>query len=241
MGRASAHLAPRTHRLVGLASLLAAVALAPAARAQPAPPIEAPPERLEEVEPSVTELLEPPPPRPRLCLAIGMGATHDATGFSDGAHLIPAFFAVGGFGDGLLGIDLGAFASSASGRYLSPNAPVDRLALDAFGVLRPAARLRRNDHRYPLRVLRTVGAELGLGLERDSQVVVSGTRWEIYSGARIEFPLTPAGEASELRLRLAFRRAFGLYTPTLSGGTGSTAVISVGDSTELYAALAVIF
>jgi hypothetical protein len=239
MGRALAHLARRTHRLVGLVSVLAAMALGPAARAQPAPPIEAPPERLEEVEPSVTELLEPPP-RPRLCLAIGMGATHDATGFSDGPHLIPAFFAVGGFGDGLLGVDLGAFASAASGRYQSPNAPVDRLALDAFGVLRPAARIYPGDQRYLSRVLRTVGVELGLGFERDGQVVVSGSRWVIHTGARIEFPLT-SGQASELRLRLAVRRAFGLYTPELSTTSGSTGVISVGDSTELYAALAVVF
>lgn len=49
---------------------------------------------------------EPAPPwRPRLSLAAGMGATFDATGFAGGTHAIPAFFAVGGFGDGLTGFD----------------------------------------------------------------------------------------------------------------------------------------
>src|SRR5690348_16238453 len=46
------------------------------------------------------------PPRPRMSLAVGFGASLDATGFPDGAHAIPAFFGVGGFGDGLLGFEL---------------------------------------------------------------------------------------------------------------------------------------
>jgi hypothetical protein len=186
-------------------------------------------------------LVDGPPGRPRMSLAVGMGATFDAAGFSGGSHAIPAFFAVGGFGDGLAGFDLGSFASSASGRFhgASDN-PVDRLALDAFGVIRPAARLAPGDHRYRLRVLRTVAAELGLGLERDGRVTGSGSRFELHTGARIELPLTRAGETSELRLRLAARRAVGLYTPKLSGAMAGD-VTSVGDSTEIYAALAVIF
>jgi hypothetical protein len=282
------------HSVAGLAFALAALALAPGARAQqprvevtpamppevtpetpsapppeapPTPPPEAPPappwpppeaplatppEPTFETPPEATLATPPevveaellalgPPPRPRLSLAVGMGATVDPTGFPDGAHLIPAFFGVGGFGDGLGGFDLGAFSSAASGRFpANTDSPVDRLALDAFGVLRPAARVRPGDQRYRMRVLRTIGAELGLGFERDGQVVVSGTRWVIHTGARIEFPLT-SGQASELRLRLAARRAFGLYTPELSTTSGSNPVISVGDSTELYAALAVVF
>jgi hypothetical protein len=201
-------------------------------------PVEAVPGVPEVVEADLLALA--PPPRPRLSLAVGMGATLDSTGFPDGGHFIPAFFGVGGFGDGLFGFDLGAFASSASGRFPTTDSPVDRLALDAFGVLRPTARVRPGDQRYRLRVLRTVAAELGLGFERDGQVVVSGTRWLIHTGARIEFPLT-SGQASELRLRLAVRRAFGLYTPELSTKSGPTGTVSVGDSTELYAALAVVF
>jgi hypothetical protein len=171
---------------------------------------------------------EGPPGRPRMSLAVGMGATFDAAGFAGGDHAIPAFLAVGGFGDGLAGLDLGSFASSASGRFhAGTDNPVDRLALDAFGVIRPAARLAPNDHRYHLRVLRTA-------------VTGSGSRFALHTGARIELPLTRAGEASELRLRLAVRRAVGLYTPKLSGATPGD-VTSVGDSTEIYAALAVIF
>jgi hypothetical protein len=203
------------------------------------PLVKAPPEQPPEVVEA--ELLTlAPPPRPRLSLAVGMGATRDSTGFSDGGHFIPAFFGVGGFGDGLGGFDLGAFSSAASGRFPTTDSPVDRLALDAFGVLRPAARVRPGDQLYGMRVLHTIGVELGLGFERDGQVVVSGTRWVIHTGARIEFPLT-SGQASELRLRLAVRRAFGLYTPELSTKSGSNGIISVGDSTELYAALAVVF
>jgi hypothetical protein len=199
------------------------------------PPPEQPPEMVE------AELLAlAPPPRPRLSLAVGMGATRDPTGFPDGGHFIPAFFGVGDFGDGLVGFSMGAFSSAASGRFPTTDSPVDRLALDAFGVYRPAARFRPGDQRYRMRVLRTLGAELGLGFERDGQVVVSGSRWVIHTGARIEFPLT-SGQASELRLRLAVRRAFGLYTPELSTKSGSNGTISVGDSTELYAALAVVF
>ena len=206
----------------------------------PAPPplLTAPPEQPPEiVEAELLSLASPP--RPRLSLAVGVGATLDSTGFPGGAHAIPAFFGVGGFGDGLWGGDLGAFSSAASGRFPTADSPVDWLALDAFAVLRPAARLRPGDQRYRMRVLRAVGAELGLGLERDGQVVVSGSRWVIHTGARIEFPLT-SGQASELRLRLAVRRAFGLYTPELSKSVSSP-TISVGDSTELYGALAVVF
>ena len=170
-----------------------------------------------------------------------MGATFDPTGFPDGAHPIPAFVAEGGFGDGLAGFDLGAYSTSASGRFSAPDSPVDRLALDAFGVLRPAARWHRDDQRYRMRVLHLLAAELGLGLERDGTPSGSGTRFLIHTGARAEFPLT-SGQASELRLRLGVRRAIGLYTPTVAvGGTTSGETVSVGDSTELFGALAVIF
>jgi hypothetical protein len=181
------------------------------------------------------------PWRPRLSLAAGMGATFDATGFAGGTHAIPAFFAVGGFGDGLAGFDLGSFASSASGRFhAGTDSPVDRLALDAFGVVRPAARLAPGDRRYRWRVLRTAAAEVGLGLERDGRVTGSGSRFTLHTGARVELPLTRFGEASELRLRLAVRRDVGLFTPKLYGTTASDVTL-VGDSTEVYAALAVIF
>ena len=200
----------RAARTFSLLTLGLAGLAAPAARAQ-ALMVGPPPETLAETP------LPETPPRPRFSLAVGMGATIDSTGFTDGSHLMPAFFGVGGFGDGLAGFDLGAFSSSASGRFTSPTeSPVDRLALDAFGVIRPAARVHRDDRRYRYRVLHTLAAELGLGLERDGRTMVSGSRFEVHTGARVEFPLTRASAPSELRLRLAVRRAFGLYTPEVS-------------------------
>ena len=211
---------------------------AAAARAQVgvSPPLSVGP------EPQLEVMATPEPiPRPRLSLAVGVGATFDSAGFASGTRAIPAFFGVGGFGDGLLGVDLGAFSSAASGRFHgADDLPVDRLALDAFGVVRPAARVRADDLRYGLRVLHTLAAEVGLGFERDGRTTGSGTRFQVHTGARVELPLTPSGRSSELRLRLAFRHAFGLYTPELAG-SGAGAVTRVGDSTEIYAALATVF
>jgi hypothetical protein len=219
--------------VIGLALLGAVGSLSGKVWAQPAA-----------LEPAAVEVPEEAPevfpPRPKLSLAAGMGATVDSAGFSGGAHVVPAFFAVGGFGDGLAGVDLGAFASSATGRFHAPgDDPVDRLALDGFGVLRPLARTARGS-RYGVRVIRTAAIEAGLGVERDGRPTGSGSRFAVHTGARIEFPLTAGGEASELRLRLAVRRAFGLYTPSVSGASAADAT-SVGDSTEAYAALAVVF
>lgn len=89
-------------------------------------------------------------------------------------------------------------------------------------------------------MLRTAAAELGLGFERDGRVTGSGTRFALHTGARVELPLTRTGQSSELRLRLAARRDVGLFTPKLYGATASDVTL-VGDSTEIYAALAVIF
>jgi hypothetical protein len=146
-----------------------------------------------------------------------------------------------GIGDGqLLGVDLGVFASEASGRHPKDN-PIDRLAVDAYGVVRPAAAYHRDDLSYQMRVLHALAAEVGLGFERDGRSARSGTRFMLHTGARIDLPLSPAGEPSDLRLRLAVRRDLGLYTPTLSSAQ-SADVTSVGDSTaELYAALVVVF
>jgi hypothetical protein len=220
-----------------LAALAAVVALAPAARAQddvPAevwasPPFDAPP---------------PPAPvaRPRLSVAVGMGGTFDAVGFRNGTEAVPAFFATAGVGDGLTGLDVGVLASSAEGRFRTDN-PVDRLALDAFGVVRPAARFRPDDNRYRLRVLRALAAELGLGLERDGRSMSSGSRFFLHTGARAELPLTPfaSGQPGELRLRVAVRRAIGLYTPTVRL-PGANGVTQVGDTAaELYVALLLVF
>jgi len=182
-----------------------------------------------------------PVQRPRLSAAVGMGATLDAVGFNDGnTRVIPAFFAMLGIGDGPFGFDLGAFASQAAGRH--PNqSPVERLALDGYGVIRPGAWYHPDDMSYGARVLHGLGAELGLGFERDGRSSVSGTRFLLHTGARVDLPISAPGETSELKLRFAARRGIGLYTPKLYGTTVSDA-LSVDDSAvELYGALVVVF
>jgi hypothetical protein len=178
--------------------------------------------------------------RPRMSLAVGMGSSFDAVGFGSGTHAIPAFFATGGFGDGLVGFDFEAFASSAVGRFRNDD-PVDRLALDGFGVVRPAAPLRPDDHRYPMRVLRTAGLELGFGLERDGRTTESGSRFTVHLGARVELPLTLLGAPSQLRLRLAAARNLGLYTPRLSSKKPGEVTQVEDTAGELFAALVAVF
>jgi hypothetical protein len=179
---------------------------------------------------------EPLPPRPAMSLAVGMGSTFDSAGFQPARVVaIPAFFAVAGIGGGFAGFELGLFASTASGRSRAPDSPVDRLAVDGVLVLRPwARRLGAEDRRYGVRVLRALGAELGLGLERDARVSQVGSRFGLHTGLRAELPLSAAGQRSEVRLRLAVRRMLGLYTPQIGEDR-------VGNTVELYAALAVTF
>ena len=180
-------------------------------------------------------------PRPRLSAAVGIGATFDAAGFADGnTRTIPAFFTALGIGDGLWGFELRAFASQAAGRFGGEN-PIDRLALDASGVVRVGMLVSSDNQRYATRVLRTAGIELGLSFEREGRSMMAGTRFALCTGARVELPLTPAREPSELRLRLAVRRAFGLYTPMLYGSSAAD-VTAVHDSDlEIYGALVLLF
>lgn len=225
----------------GLAVILAAwSAPAPAQTLSADPGFESPPAA--PGAPGVVEPVAPPQPivRPRFSVAVGMGSIFDSAGFPDGRHAIPAFFALGGAGDGWFGVDFLVFASSASGRFFGDaENPVDRLAMDGFSVWRPAGRFRPGDRGYGMRVLRTIGAEVGVGVERDGRRDSSGSRFTIHTGARIELPLTPVAESSELRLRLAVRRDFGLFTPNL--GTAG-ALTPVGETPlDVYAALALVF
>jgi hypothetical protein len=225
----------------GLLCLAAGLAWA---QVPPAAPLQAPgmgpPPTAESLAQDVVVMApgRAPVVRPRMSLAIGMGATFDDVGFSDGRHAIPSFFAVGGVGDGLFGLDFGAFSSAASGRLRQAN-PVDRVGLDAFAVIRPAARFPPAN--YALRVLRTLGAELGLGIERAGRSMIAGNRVAVHTGARVEFPLTPMVEPSQLRLRLAVRRDFGLNTTTLVGRAPNDVTVVDDTALELYAALAVVF
>jgi hypothetical protein len=179
-------------------------------------------------------------PRPRFVAAAGMGATFEPVGFDGGARAVPAFFATGGVGDGRFGFDFQAFASAATGRERQAD-PIDRVALDAFGVWRPAGGYRTDDRRWRMRLLRTLGVEVGMGLERTGRTTTAGSRFTVHTGARVELPLSPANEPSELRLRFGVRRSFGLYTPRLASSTAGD-VTEVGDTAaEVYAAVVVVF
>lgn len=180
-------------------------------------------------------------PRPKLEVAVGMGASIDSAGLNAaGTSAIPSFFAMGGFGQGTIGADFGVFANSATGRYRSPNVPVDRLAVDGMLVIRPAAEAQPDDDRYRLRVLRTVAFDLGLGYERDSRI--NGNHPEEVSrlgyriGGHVDVPLTAVGASSELRVRLGARRFIGLSSRQFPGGDPAP-----DSRVELFAALAAVF
>jgi hypothetical protein len=171
--------------------------------------------------------------RPRLTAALGMGASLDAAGLSR-TRAVPAFFATGGVGaDWPVGAELAAFASSAEGRF--DGTPIDRLALAAVAVVRPAAwKIALDDRRIRARLLRAAAVEVGLGLERDGTTTHAGSRFGLHLGARLEIPLGLPGYASELRVRLAVRRMEGFYTPVVQG-------VGVGNSVELFSALVTVF
>ena len=108
--------------------------------------------------------------RPPIEVAVGMGASIDDAGLrAAGLSAVPSFYATGGFGQGTFGFDLGVFVNSATGRYRTPNVPVDRLGVDAMLVVRPFADFVPGDG-YDQRVLRALALDLGLGYERDSRI-----------------------------------------------------------------------
>lgn len=212
----------------------------PPAEPPPPPPAEAPP--VPATVPStwgptrpdesiVAESAPPmPAPRPKLSAAVGMGGSLDSVGFDDGSvRAIPSFFTVLGIGDGPLGFDISAFASQALGRHRDQD-PVDRLSVDAFGVLRPGSWHRPDDRSFEMRVLHALAVELGLGFERDGRTstagAVSGTRFLIHTGARADIPISPADGEPQPQL----------YGASVSDFT------SVHDSAaEVYAAVVVVF
>jgi hypothetical protein len=215
------------------------------------PPADVAPPEPTVVEPAAAAEPEPAPARPRIEVAVGMGASIDDAGLTAaGLSAIPSFFAMGGFGDGYLGVDFGAFANNANGRYRAPNIPVDRLDFDGMLVIRPGARAAAGARPAPLspsylsRIERTAALDIGLAYERSSRIASTGaqsvTRFGLRLGAHVDLPLTPAPQpgaaGGELRLRLAVRRMFAFATPEFPGGT------PVADTrAELFAALAVVF
>jgi hypothetical protein len=179
--------------------------------------------------------------RPRFSAAIGMGASFDSVGIADGHDAVPTFVGVLGMGDGLLGLNLGAYATSATRAQRQKDSPVDRLAVDLFGVLRPAARYQRDDHSFGMRVLHSLAAELGPGLERAGRSNISGTRFLIHVGATVDLPISTEYDATEVRVRVGVRKNIGLYTPKLYGATASDVTDIRDTALDVYAALAVVF
>jgi hypothetical protein len=181
------------------------------------------------------------PPRPRMELAVGVGASLDDGGFDQAqGAAVPSFFVMGGFGGGTVGVDLGVFASSAAGRYHEPSVlPVDRLGVQGILVVRPLAELWPADWRYGMRVVRLMAVDVGLGVERASRFVrASETVNRIGSliGLHFDLPLTPLGSSRELRLRLALRRFYGASRVTFPDGEPV-----INTRGEIFAALAAVF
>jgi hypothetical protein len=179
-------------------------------------------------------------PRPKFEAAVGMGASFDDAGMvAAGLSAVPGFFFMGGFGDGIVGIDIGVFVNSASGRFRDPNVPLDRVAFDGFLVIRPLADRWLSSARYAPRVARTLALDLGLGVEHTARLTrmpESVNRFGSRIGAHVDVPLTPRDAKSELRLRLAVRRFVGASRVTFP--TGDLVTDSRG---EVFAALAAVF
>jgi hypothetical protein len=172
--------------------------------------------------------------RPLMSAALGMGVSLDGTGLPE-TKPVPSFFATGGVGDDWpVGVDLAAFASSGVGRY-DTGTPIDRLALDAIGVVRPFAwKIAADDRRYRARLARAAGLEVGAAVERDGTTTRAGVRFGLHLGARVEIPLGLPGYASELRVRLAVRRMQGLNDLRVQD-------VDVTNTVEVYGALVSVF
>lgn len=181
------------------------------------------------------------PARPRIEVAVGVGASLDDGGRKDSpGAVVPSFFVMGGFGGGLVGVDLGVFANSANGRYHDPSVmPVDRLGIHAIMVVRPLAELWPADWRYGMRIARTMAIDLGLGVERASRLARAAetvNRIGSLLGLHIDVPLTPRTTSRELRLRLAVRRFYGASRAAFPDGEPV-----IDTRGEVFAALAAVF
>jgi len=190
--------------------------------------------------PSSPATMGPVASRPAIEVAVGVGASIDDAGLSQaGLSAVPSFYATGGFGRGTFGFDLGVFVNSATGRYRTPNLPIDRLGVDAMLVVRPFADFLGRSRSYDKRVLRALALDLGLGYERDSRIA-RGSEDVSRLGARVgihaDFPLTSAAARSELRLRLTARRFVGVTSPTFPEGDPAP-----DTRVELFGSLVVVF
>jgi hypothetical protein len=230
---------------------LAALAAAPASSFPAAPPAalvaqveEPPPEPVP--KPPAAPIQRPPEPagvpsaeasdpigrvvtsRPRFQVAIGLGLSVDrAAAHPDGG--LPAFFFSAGLGDGIAGLELRSFANGATQQQ------VIRLSFDLVGVLRPLALAFPAPSSYGARVLRSVGVGVGPGLEIATYNRRTDRRTGLVTGAQLDLPFGGPGGASEVRLRLGFRRFLGGKITFDQGH-------QVGDTVvEVYGQLAFVF
>lgn len=243
LGSPDEHRAPTSEAFPPAAPVAPPEPVAPAAPAsapQPLPAAEPPPS-LEATDESVAApvVLD----RPRFEMAVGLGASFDSTGLVDGRTVgIPAFEVLGGIGQSWVGFEARLLSNEAAGRYHAlsngvADMAIDRLAVDLMVALRPftgRGRGRGTADRYGLRVLRSFTLAVGEATERASSGGPPLYRLGVVVGGHVDVPLTPASQASELRLRLSARRMF--------GDRGTIGSESVSDTkAEVLAGVAVVF
>lgn len=180
-----------------------------------------------------------PSERPRFEVAIGMGISVDNPGLSDGRTVkVPSFQVQAGVDEGPLGFELRLFSSSADGRYRQANGAgemaVNRVAVDLMIAWRPLNSVRAADSGSIPRLVRSLTAEVGPAFENVISSQTTATRRGFVFGAHLDFPLTPATDGSELRIRLSARR--------LLAGRATVGATPVSDSRgEVIGALAFVF
>ncbi len=225
----------------------ASVSVAPSVVAPPvfAPPVVGPPVVASPVVAPLDVVTEIPPAvsvprRPRFDVAVGMGGSFDSSGLVKGRTVLaPAFLVQAAVGDGPIGFAARLLSTQASGRFHQicngvSDMPVDRLAIDLLFAIRPWAAGYTNDKSWGSRVARGLALNLGAGGENASVGQQSSFRIGIVVGAHVDLPLTPSGDATELRLRLGVRR--------MLAGEGTAGVVLVSDtSADVFGALAAVF
>ena len=99
----------------------------------------------------------------------------------------------------------------------------------------------RDDRSFGMRVLHSLAAELGFGLERAGRSDVSGTRFLIHLGATVDVPLSPRARRPSCGCGWGSGGTSVSTRPKLYGNTTSDVTDVVDTAAEVYAALAVVF
>jgi len=194
---------------------------------------------------------EPASRRPRFLMSAAVGVSIDNHGIADGRNVaVPSLAVQGGIGDGLLGFEARLFASEAAGRFSSPNpnpagaktiadVGADRQALDVLLAIRPfASGAARGDQAWATRLVRSITADVGVGVERVSVGTLSTLRGGLVIGAHLDVPLVRSEDGSELRATIAARRMRAASKTLEVAGTTA----AIGDSKlESFAGLTVVF